>query len=124
MMKELYSGHERAVLMLSDVLGRAECELEDLLGEPNLLPVVSELLGRQFTLTDEDRTAATLPDQIKAAARRQGINLPEGWKAEVARRIASSWSVRDPSTAPADALDRAATLFRVIAERFSQFDSQ
>ena len=38
LMKELYAGYEKTVLLLSDVLGREDCEIEDIIGEVTILP--------------------------------------------------------------------------------------
>ena len=37
LMKELYAGYEEAVRMLSDMLGQAKCEPEDIIGETTIL---------------------------------------------------------------------------------------
>ena len=128
LMKELYVEQEHAVLMLSDVLGRTECEIEDILGETVLLPIVSEVVGEKLKLNDDDRKAGSLPDQLRAAASRSAITLPEGWKHEVARRLTIAWSKTSPESfvlrprdqsLPPDVLDRAQSLFQTINERFS-----
>ena len=118
LMKELYAGQEKAVLMLSEVLGKAECEIEDLFGEAVLLPFVNDFLQKKLTLTAIDRTAGSLPDQIEAAAARQGIDLVKGWKHEVARLLSVKWSATDPASIPVDVLDRAEKLFHTLTERF------
>jgi len=118
LLRELYAGNERAVLMLSDVLGLSECETEDILGEDVLLPLVSDLLGNQVMLKEEDRDKGSLVDQIAAAVARIGVTLPEGWKADVARRLAVTWSTAAPESIPATVLDRGERLFAEIRERF------
>ena len=37
---ELYEGQENAVLILSDVIGKEECEIEDIIGEETILPIL------------------------------------------------------------------------------------
>jgi len=118
LLRELYAGNERAVLMLGDVLGMPECETEDILGEEVLLPLVSDLLGNQVTLNEGDRAKCSLVDQISAASARIGTTLPDGWKADVARRLAVAWSTAEPESIPAAVLDRGERLFAVIRERF------
>ncbi|NNG04065.1 MAG: AAA family ATPase [Inquilinus sp.] len=118
--KELYAGHERAVLMLSEVLGKAECETEDIFGEAILLPILAELLGRRFTLNQDDRSQGSLVDQIKAAAVRHAVELPGGWKPEIARRVAVAWSTTAPEDIPSDILDCAEALFRALTERMER----
>jgi predicted ATP-dependent endonuclease of OLD family len=120
LLKELYTGNERAVLMLSDVLGVSECETEDILGEHVLIPLVSALVGKKVATNKEDRSKGSLVDQITSAVARAGGTLPEGWKSEIARRLAVEWSTADPQSIPADVLDRAETLFKALTERFQE----
>lgn len=119
LLKELYTGKEQAVLMLSDVLGFPECETEDILGENILLPLVSDLLGKKIALNKDDRAKGSLVDQIASAVARYSETLPEGWKPEIARRLAVIWSTATPESIPPDVLDRAERLFNAMAERFN-----
>ena len=89
-MKELYSEHANAVLMLGDVLNIEECEIEDVLGEDVLIPAAKSVLGDTLELNDGDRAKGSLVDQIKSAAKRQGIELADGWKPQIARRLVGS----------------------------------
>jgi hypothetical protein len=118
LMKELYIGHEKAILMLDEVLGVANAEVEDLIGAAILLPMAGKVLGHKLTLTQADKKASSLTEQIKAAAKRINIELPEGWKAEVARQFALEWSRNDAIAD--DLLDRAETLFKEITDRLAQ----
>lgn len=120
LIKELYAGHSMAILMLDDALGQsgAQVEIEDILGEALLLPAVHEVVGnKQLKLSDADRKAGSLPDQIKAAANRHSIDLPEGWKASAAIRLVSAWA-EQKTALPAAVLDRAAALFAAIRQKF------
>ncbi len=122
LMKELYAGHENAVLMLGDVLGEEECEIEDIIGEATIIPVLKDVVQKRVTLNQHDRRRGSLVDQIKSAAERHGADLPTGWKAEVARRIAVEWSTADPEDVPSDVLDRAEALFQELMTRFAGLD--
>lgn len=124
LLKELYAGHEKAVLMLDEVLGTSEAEIEDVIGEKSLLPVLNELLPRRLSIAKEDRAKGGLVEHIKAAAIRHAIQLPEGWKAEVARRIAANWSLAQPADVPADVIEKAEKLLAAICQRFAQCDGQ
>lgn len=119
LMKELYVGHESAILMLDNVLDRSgePVEIEDILGEEIMISAVNALLGKPLKLNDDDRKAGSLPSQIKAAAKRRSIELPDGWKASVAIQLVSAWAVSSTAL-PAPVLDRAAALFGAIRERF------
>ena len=118
LMKQLYAGHEKAVLMLSDVLGQDECETEDIIAETTILPILKELIGKKITLNQDDRGKGSLVDQIKSASERHGVELPDGWKSEVARLIVVKWSTTEPKDMMPDILDRAEALFEELAERF------
>jgi hypothetical protein len=59
-------------------------------------------------------------DRIEDAAASAGVQLPEGWKPEVARRLASKWAISDAGKADTEMLDRAQKLFKVLNERFGQ----
>ena len=123
LMKELYAGYENAVLMLGDVLGDEECEIEDVIGEATILPVLKDVVEKRVTLNQDDRGKGSLVDQIKSAADRHGVELPTGWKAEIARRVVVTWSTVDPEDMPSDVLDRAEALFKELTTRFAGLDS-
>lgn len=122
LMKELYAGHENAVLMLGDVLGEEECEIEDIIGEATILPVLKEVVGQRVTLSDDDRSKGSLVAQIESAAERHDAELPSGWKADVARRIVVEWSMANPKDTPADLMDRVEALFKELTQRFDSLD--
>ena len=122
LMKELYFGNEQAVLMLPVVLHKDDCEIEDLIGETVILPALSQMLGVEIALADVDRASALLLEQIRAAAVRLDVSLPDGWKSELARRISSAWATIESVSVPDDVLDRASTLFQNINQRFAQFE--
>ena len=122
LMKELYAGNEKAVLMLGDVLDQEECEIEDIIGEETILAALSEFVGKTVSLNQDDRNRGSLVDQIKRAACRDNVELPEGWKPEVAHRIVVSWSTAKSTEIPEDTLDRAERLFKELTRRFEDVD--
>jgi predicted ATP-dependent endonuclease of OLD family len=122
LMKELYFGNEQAVLMLPVVLHKDDCEIEDLIGETVILPALNQMLGVEIALADVDRVSALLLEQIRAAAVRLDVSLPDGWKSELARRIFSAWATIESVSVPDDVLDRASNLFQNINRRFTQFE--
>ena len=123
LMKELYAGNESAVLILSDVIDREECEIEDVIGEVLILSALNELVGTEITLDQGDTCNSSLVTQIKTAANRQDVKLKDGWKPEVARRIAISWSTSPSESIPLDVIERAEMLFRMVAERFEGLEN-
>lgn len=123
LMKELYAGHEKTVVMLSDALEQEECEIEDIIGEETILPILKEVTGKNFKLNQEDRGKGSLVEQLKSAAKRYDVVLPDGWKPEVARRIVVALSTTDPTDIPSETLDKADALFKLLAERFDGIES-
>ena len=123
LMKELYAGHEKAVLMLSDVLHVEECEAEDIIGEAVFLPAAKAVLGTKLQLNADDRTKGSLVDQIKSAAERHKIDLIDGWKPEVARQLVVAWSATKPNDIPTDVIDRAEALFQELNGRFEVLEA-
>ncbi len=122
LMKELYAGYEKTVLLLSDVLGREDCEIEDIIGEVTILPNLKDVVGKKITLNQGDRAKGSLVAQIKNAAKRHGVELPDGWKPMVARRIVIEWSRTDPTDLPQGILDKAEALFKELTNRFDDVE--
>ena len=121
LMKELYADHNSGILMLDDVLKRPgqEVEIEDILGEALIMPGLEAVLGKALQFDQGDRSAGSLPSQIKAAAKRQALDLPEGWKASVALHLVASWAEKGTTLAD-EVLDTAALLFSALDERFEK----
>ncbi len=121
LLKELYVKHESGILMLDDVIGRSgqEVEIEDILGETVILPSIEAVLGKQIKLTEEEREIGSLVSQIKAAAKRQGVELQDGWKALVAIQLVSAWAEKKTAL-PDTVLDTAAMLFSAIRKSFEE----
>ena len=124
LMKELYVDHNSGVLMLDDVLNRPgeEVEIEDILGECLVLKGLEAVLDNGLKLTQSDRSAGSLPSQIKAAAKRQARDLPEGWKASVALHLVSLWA-KEGTTLSDEVLDTASLLFSALNEWFENADA-
>lgn len=123
LLKELYSGHEVAVLLLSEPLAMEECEIEDIVGEEILVPVVSGIIGKSLRLSADDREVGSLPSQIERAAARKSIELPDGWRAEAARRLVITWATEDPKLVVPELLDRAAAVIEAIVSRVQAISS-
>lgn len=124
LMKELYVDHNSGILMLDDVLSRSgeEVEIEDILGECLVLKGLEAVLDKGLKLNQSDRSAGSLPSQIKAAAKRKARDLPEGWKASVALHLVSSWAEKG-TTLSDEVLDTAALLFSALNEWFENADA-
>jgi len=83
------------------------------------MPGLEAVLGKALQFDQGDRSAGSLPSQIKAAAKRQTLDLPEGWKASVALHLVSSWA-EEGTTLADEVLDTAALLFFALNERFEK----
>ena len=125
LIRELYVDHDSGIVMLDDVLDRPgqEVEIEDILGETVFLEGLKAVLGIGLQLDQEDRSAGSLPSQIEAAARRQTLGLPEGWKALVALHLVSSWAENGTMLAD-EVLDTAASLFSTLNAGFENAGSR
>ena len=75
-MKELYAGHEKAVLMLSDVSNIEECETEDIIGEGVLLAVLKDVAVWKITLNQDIAKGSLRPGQKRRNA--DEVGLPDG----------------------------------------------
>lgn len=120
LLKELYLGQDSHIVMLDDALAQpgSSVAIEDILSEAIILPALNPLLPKPLSLVAADRQAGSLPDQIKAAAKRLGVDLPEGWKATVSLQLVSSWA-QQGMTVPDTALDAASKLFSTMRARFA-----
>jgi predicted ATPase len=120
LLKELYVGHDGHIVMLDDALGQpgSAVEIEDILGEAIVLAAVNTLLPKLLRLNADDHKAGSLPDQIKAAATRTGVSLPDGWKATVALRLVSEWAQKGVNL-PDASLQSASKLYAAFSSRFA-----
>ncbi len=121
LIKKLYVDHNSSIVMLDDVLNRPgqEVEIEDILGEALIIPGLQAVLGKALQLDQGDRSVGSLPDQIKAAAKRQAISLPTGWKVLVSLNLVSSWAKKGTTLAD-EILDNAEFLFSALNESFEK----
>ena len=119
LLKELYSQHGSAVLMLDEALGRngEDVEIEDIFGEEIILEAVNTIINKKLKLNDADRSKGSIPAQIKHAAGRQAIELPDGWKVSVALHIVSGLAA-SKVVLPKEVLEAASNLFSAICSRF------
>ena len=62
LIKEMYAGHEKAVLMLGNVLEKGKCETENIVGEAMILPVLKKVGGKAVSLNQDDHGAGNLVD--------------------------------------------------------------
>ncbi len=115
LLKDLYRGEAQSVLVVSDAV-KGCAEIEDVIGENALLSALAAN-GISVKLTDEDRRAGPVVDQVLAWAKRESTPLPEGWKVDAARQVVNGWAAQARGQAPNDLLDRAAQLIAEITKR-------
>lgn len=120
LLKGLYSGHDRAVLMLDEVLGRSgdEVEIEDLLGPEVILNAIESVTGHRLSI-DTNNTSDSLPTKVEAAATGADIELPVLWKGVIAQYLVSAWA-EQAATLPEPILDRASLLFEEMNQRLQE----
>ena len=119
LMRELYAGQEWAVLMLDDLFAQEDFMIEDLVGEVTITGELAGLLGREVELPVAEAFRPVVK-RVVEWAETQNVVLPGGWKPEIARRLAVLWSQTPSNEMPTELLDRAATLFGEIENRFER----
>ena len=119
LLKVLYSGHDATIVMLDEIreMPGAVTTIEDVVGAAEIVEVLHEITGKSLSLDGEKRSEASLPSQIESAARRQAVDLPDGWKGSVALRLVSAWA-QGAREVPDRTLDAAGRLFEEIRSRF------
>lgn len=119
LMKELYAGHAGHIVMVDAVLNTENAEIEDILGEDVFVAAANAALGLKLKLTAEDRKVATAVGRIEAAAARQKIDLPNGWKPQAALQLVRRWA-EAAEELPEEVLDRAGPLISEINLAFQR----
>lgn len=114
--KELYRGEEDSILFVSQAVSGC-FEIEDVVGEPLIVKMVSEVLGIAVKLTAGDRSSQSgVVDAITAWSKRTSTALPPGWKFDVAYRILKARVAGDTAADLAE-LDRAQALLVELDKR-------
>ena len=120
---ELHARYDADVLMLDEALNRRgqEVEIEDILGEETLLAALEPVLAAPLTLAAENEASGSLPSRIEVEAQRQGVELPDGWRASAALGLASSWAEGGAPLGD-DILNTAASLFVRLRTKLARMD--
>jgi len=120
LLKELYLGQDSHIIMLDDALEQPGMtfEIEDILGEDVIMPVLNLLLSKALRLPAHSGKVSSLPDRIKASAKENSIDLPDGWKTTVALQLVSSWAQQGVALSD-PVLEKAGKLFFVLKQRFA-----
>ena len=111
----LYEAEKDKVLLTDRFTGIERSEIEDLIPTS----VYVEAIDKEFRLADEpfsDHVKPNVPivPQVEIWAKNQSVELPKGWKVDVARRIKSAMLKRGIDSVPPDVVDRWTDLFQAL----------
>lgn len=82
-----YKGSEGHVILIGDVLGMANAEIEDIFPMSFLSPVIAKYLrGPEKDFDEVVRRGEPIVPQVEAYAQHYSLTLEPGWKVEVAKR--------------------------------------
>ena len=79
-------------------------------------------LFRGSLTKDDDSEDNSLVNRIKNVAKRRNVELPNGWKAEVARQIVTQWSTTNSNDILPEILNKAEKLFKELMKRFDEIE--
>ena len=118
LLKNLYASEQAMVITLDQILGKQNCEIEDLIEEDLFLTAASKVLGRKISLAKIDANLS-LPDRVKVFATQKTFELPDGWKSDTASQVALMLNSTPPEKVNNDMLERAEALFKEVVARLS-----
>lgn len=108
----LYNGEETKVLSTDDFVDFKGSELEDLIPYQRFVDAVDRVLRTPEKLFSEvASTGAPIVPQVEAWAKREGIELPLGWKVDVARRVKATLLSKGIDDVEGDLIERWVRLF-------------
>lgn len=108
----LYKGEEKKVLSTDDFVGFKGSELEDLIPHQRFVEAVDRVFRvpeQQFS--EVASTGKPIVPQVEGWARREGIELPSGWKVEVAKRVKTILLFKGIGDVENDLIERWVQLF-------------
>jgi len=82
-----YKEHTARVLGISDFLGDGEFEIEDLIPAKSIVDVIDRQFRCDQYFADSYIDAKPIVDQIQLWTTSNSIDLPNGWKVDIARSI-------------------------------------
>ena len=108
----LYNGEETKILSTDDFIDFKGSELEDLIPYQCFVDAVDRVLRTPEKLFSEvASTGAPIVPQVEAWAKREGIELPLGWKVDVARRVKATLLAKGIGDVEGDLIERWVRLF-------------
>lgn len=115
----LYQKSTDRIIMLGEVRKLADAEVEDLFPHDFIVPIINRYLSRQDIeeFSDEVTENSPIIPQVEAYARKYNIELEDGWKVEIAKRVKARMLKTDPFSSDDDMLNIWQALFaRVTSE--------
>jgi hypothetical protein len=108
----LYKGEEKRVLSTDDFVGFKGSELEDLIPHQRFV----EAVDRVFRAAEQQFSEVASIDkpivpQVEGWAKREGIELTQGWKVEVAKRVKATLLSKGIGDVDGDLTERWVQLF-------------
>ncbi len=83
--KGRYRDEKEKVLGVADILGDKEYEIEDFIPASSLISIIDRQYRSDQYFEDFYKNGEPIVDQIEAWAKKNGVQLEDGWKVEVAR---------------------------------------
>ena len=120
LLKDLFVSEEDRILLVGDVLGCDEADLEDLFPRPYYLKAVGQAYGKTIglnMLTKEEKEAPRVVQAIKHLFHRKGWGEFERWRP--IRWLLDEWRGCKIADLPEELVDRAEQLFQEVNQRFS-----
>lgn len=85
--KGRYRDEKDKVLGVADFLGEKEYEIEDLIPANSLISIIDRQYRSEQYFEDFYKVGEPIVDQIEAWAKKNSIDLGDGWKVEIARNV-------------------------------------
>lgn len=85
--KDRYNGQEHKILEVTDFIGDDEFEIEDLLPSSAIIEVLDRTFRCETFFEDYYTQGKPIVNQIESWARKNGLQLDQGWKVEIARAV-------------------------------------
>ena len=120
LLKDLFVSTEDQILLIGDVLGCDEADLEDLFPRPYYLKAVAQACGKKIglnVLNKEEKEEPRVARAMQHLFHRKGWGEFEKWRP--IRWFLDEWRDRKPDDLPEELVDKAERLFQEINKRLS-----
>ncbi|WP_371881496.1 AAA family ATPase [Caballeronia sp. S22] len=108
----LYNGEQKKVLSTDEFAGFKGSELEDLIPNQRFVDAVDRVFrAREQLFSEVALPGNPIVPQVEAWAKREGMELPPGWKVEVAKRVKAVLLTKGIDYVEEDLIERWVKLF-------------